>query len=211
MTTERKMSPKGFLYKSNAKGLSAIAFLKAHREWLETGTLASLTSPILAKLDAGEVMPTPALELLRNAVLSHHIASEIAKGESAMAKAQEPKKTKNYLATILDGEGNIATRINAKGEVEDLQQSFDLPQEASRWCDRRLYDGASDWRGEVTSTKLHGSDGLPMVEHIARIDSIARILKKPAQPVVHVKGVSSKSLGFGVKAKQTPNVRSNMG
>jgi len=211
MTTERKMSPKGFLHKSTAKNLSAIAFLKAHREWLLTGTLASLTSPILAKLDAGEVMPTPALELLKTVVLSHHIASEISKGEAAMEKAQEPKKSKNYIATILDGNGDIATRINAKGEVEDLQQSFDLPQEASRWCDRRLFDGFADWRGEVASTKMHGQDGLPMVEHVARIDSLARILKKPLPPVVHVKGVSTQSLGFGVKAKQTPNVRSNMG
>lgn len=206
----RNMTPKGFLHKSNALKLSSIAFLAAHREWLLTGTLASLTSPILAKLDAGEVMPTPALELVKSAVLSHHLASEIAKGEAIMAKADEPKKTKNYLATILDGEGNIVTRINAKGEVEDLQQSFDLPQEATRWVDRRLFDNP-DCRGEVTSTKMHGAGGLPMVEAIARIDSIARILKKPLAPVVHVKGVSTQSLGFGVKAKGDRNVRSNMG
>lgn len=194
--SERKMTPKGFLHKATTKAANnATAFLAAHRAWLETGEPADLTSPILRKLDDKALMPTPALEEIKNAVLCHFLAQETKKAEEAMAKANEPKVQKAYEATIFDANGNVATYVNAEGETKELRQSFDLSQEAERWCDRRLFDGAPDWHGEVHSTK-----GLPPI-HVLREDAIARILKKPKGPAVHTKGVSTKRLGFGVKAK----------
>lgn len=194
--TERKMTPKGFLHKATTKAANnATAFLAAHRAWLETGELAPLTSPILRKLDEKDVMPTPALEEIKNVVLCHFLAQETKKAEDQMAKANEPKVQKAYLATIFDSKGNVATYLNEEKEEKELRQSFDMAQDAERWCDRRLFDGAPDWHGTVVSTK-----GLPPI-HVLREDAIARILKKPKGPAVHTKGVSTKKLGFGVKAK----------
>ena len=42
MTTERKMTVKGFLRKVETSKLSASAFLAAHRNFLETGELAEV-------------------------------------------------------------------------------------------------------------------------------------------------------------------------
>lgn len=193
---ERVMTPKGFLHKATTKAANnATAFIAAHRAWLETGELSDLTSPILRKLDDKAVMPTPALEEIKNAVLFHFLAQETKKAEDAMAKANEPKAQKAYVAAIYDAKGNIVTYINDDGEEKEMIQSFDMSQDGERWCDRRLFDGAPDWHGEVVSTK-----GLPPI-HVLREDSIARILKKPKGPAVHTKGVSTKKLGFGVKAK----------
>ncbi len=194
--SERKMTPKGFLHKATTKAANnATAFIAAHRAWLETGELSNLTTPILRKLDEREVMPTPALEEIKNAVLFHFLAQETKAAEAAMAKRDEPKVQKAYVAAIYDAKGNIVTYVNDDGEEKEMIQSFDMSQDGERWCDRRLFDGAPDWHGEVVSTK-----GLPPI-HVMREDSIARILKKPKGPAVHTKGVSTKSLGFGVKAK----------
>ena len=194
--TERKMTPKGFLHKATTKAANnATAFLAAHRQWLETGELAPLTSPILRKLDERDMMPTPALEEIKNVVLCHFLAQETKKAEDQMAKASEPKVQKAYIATIYDAKGNVATVLTEEKEEKELRQSFDMAQDAERWCDRRLFDGAPDWHGTVESTK-----GLPPI-HVLREDAIARILKQPKGPAVHTKGVSTKKLGFGVKAK----------
>jgi hypothetical protein len=199
--TERKMSPKGFLHKANGK-VSAEAFLAQHRAWLTTGELAQFTSPILAKLDAKEAMPTATLEQIKSVVLSHHLAVEVRKAETAMEKASEPQTSKNYLATIWDKDGNVCTRINEKGEEVELRQSFDLGSDAERWTDRRLYEGASDWFGVIEMTKMHNAHGEPISTVIKREDAMGRIDKKSKSAVMKAKPKSTNSLGFGVKAKQ---------
>lgn len=201
---ERNMTAKGFLHKAGTKAAaSAAAFLSQHRAWLETGTLASLTSPILRKLDDRELMPTPALEAIKSVVLGHMIASEIRKGEEAMAKAQEgsTKAPKNWIATIYNAKGEVCTRTNAKGEVEDLEESFDLSQEADRWTDRRLFEGAPDWYGIVAHVSLKNKEGDPLSTVIMRNDAIARIMKAPKGAVMRKTGGSTSKLSFGVKAK----------
>jgi len=199
---ERKMTPKGFLHKANGK-VSAEAFLKQHREWLLTGELAQVTSPILAKLDAKESMPTATLEQIKSAVLSHHLAVEITKAETAMEKASEPKTSKAYLVTIRDAEGNVCTRVNDKGETVDLRQSFDLGSDAEGWADRRLFDGFSDWFGTIEMTKMFRADGTPITNVVLRQDAIARILKVKKGSVMKSKPKSTNALGFGVKAQQS--------
>jgi hypothetical protein len=201
-TKERKMSPKGFLHKCSTKAAnSAIAFLAAHRTFLQTGELAQKTSPILAKLDAGELLPTPCLKEIQYAVMTHIIESDQRKLDEKVQQAQEgsTKTTrKPWCASIFNAEGVIQTRVKPDGEVEDLIQGFELSSDADRWVDRRLFDGASDWYGEVAHTVIPN-----VCSRIERADSIARILKQKKGPTVQVKGKSTKTLGFGVKAKET--------
>jgi hypothetical protein len=116
--------------------------------------------------------------------------------EDAIENADKPGTQKPWLATIYNLKGEIQTRVTEKGEVEDLVKGFDKSQDADRWADRRLFDGASDWYGVVEHTTLK------VRTFINRQDAIARILKRPKGPTVHTKGTSTKTLGFGVKAKQ---------
>lgn len=199
---ERKMTPKGFLHKCSTKAAnSAIAFLAAHRSFLETGELAEYTSPILAKLDSRELLPTPALKEIQYAVMTHIFESDRQKLEEKVQAQQEgsPKSTrKSWMATIYDAAGVIQSRTKDDGEVEDLVKGFDLSSDADRWVDRRLFEGASDWYGEVSHTVIPN-----VCTRIERQDAIARILKTKKGPTVQVRGKSTKTLGFGVKAKPT--------
>lgn len=195
------MSPKGFLHKANGK-VSAIAFLATHRAWLETGEVAQFTSPILAKMDSGDLLPTPTLETIKSVVLGHILASDALKAEKSIEKASaEPRVRKDYLATIRNSRGDICFRINEKGEEVLLQESFDKSSDADRWCDRRLFDGESDWYGIVQHTKMVDRHGHALATVILRMDAMARILKAPKGPVMSKRGQSTNSLGFGVKAK----------
>lgn len=201
MTTERSMSAKGFLHKCKSKAANAAAgFLAAHREWLTTGELSSVTSPILAKFDSGELLPTPSLDAIKQAVFGHMLASDAAKAERQIEEGQNPTSNKNFICTILNEKEEVQTRFNeAKGEDEDLIKGFETPQEAERWADRRLFEGGSDWFAQVESTKIHLTSGQPFTFYVEREESFARILKKPKPAVSKTRGVSTSKLGFGVK------------
>jgi hypothetical protein len=199
----RAMSPKGFLHKCTTRAAnSAIAFLSAHRAWLETGELSHKTSPILAKLDSRELLPTPALREIQYAVMSHIIESDRQKLEDKIqAQADGGTHTstrKPWMAQILNAAGVIQTRVKDNGDVVDLAKGFDLASQADRWVDRNLFIGAPDWYGVVEHTVIPG-----VGQRVERSDAIARILKQPKGPTVHVKGRSTKTLGFGVKVKES--------
>jgi hypothetical protein len=183
--TERKMTDKGFLHKASGKAAnSAKAFLAAHREYLLTGTLGILTEPILVKLDKGQILPTPALGEIRNVVMSHMIAAEIAKGQAKIERAAEPAKPKNYTATIYTEAGEIATRINAEGETVNMVQGFEDYIRAQDWCDRRLaLDSGNGWTAKVVDNRDQRE-----VE-VDRDDAFARFYKRPKSASMKVKGV----------------------
>ena len=196
---ERKMTPKGFLHKTTTKAAhSAIAFLAQYRAYLTTGELADRTSPILAKVDAGELLPTPALKEIQYAVMTHIIEADTAKAEKSTEGASGGGTRKSWRTTIYNADGVVQTRINAKGEEEDLIKGFDLGQDADRWADRRLFEGTHGWYAIVEHTIIAN-----VSSRIERGDAMARILKQPKGPTVAAKGKSTKTLGFGVKAKQT--------
>jgi hypothetical protein len=206
MANERKMTVKGFLHKAGTKAAaSAIAFLAAHRAWLETGELAEVTSPILRLLDEKQIMPTPALDEIKRVVLAHHLQVESEKAEAKLVEAADPSShpTKPWVATIYDAKGNVVQVENTKGEVVDLEMSFAFCHEADRWTDRRLFEGAPDWFGVVQSRILMRADGTPISTTVMRDDAIARILKKPKSPLVKKTGVNDNRLSFGVKVQQT--------
>lgn len=197
-TKERKMSPKGFLAKTQTKAAnSAIAFLAQYRSYLTTGELKDATSPIIAKVDAGELLPTPALREIQYAVMTHIIESDSAKADKASEPATKQTR-KPWRTTIYDAAGVVQTKTNSKGEEEDLIQGFDLSQRASEWGDRRLFEGTHGWYAIVEHTTLTN-----VSSRIERGDAMARVLRQPKGPAIHQKGKSTKTLGFGVKAKQT--------
>ncbi len=196
---ERKMGPKGLLQKANSAKVSAIAFFEAYREYLLTSEVSYVTAPILQKVDAGEVMPTPALTELKQAVMGHIMLVDLLKAKESIENASKPSQSKKpFSAVIRDGSGNIL--LDEKGK--EVKQNFDLPQRASEWCDRRLFEQSSDCFGEVFHRGVH-------YEFVNRDDSLARILK-PARMAIHKTNKPGQSkLGFGVKAKQSKSTFSH--
>jgi hypothetical protein len=210
---ERKMSCKGFLAKTNTRAAgSALAFLTQYREYLTTSELAPKVAPILVKLDADRaaalaqkqdtsVMAAAALREVQNAVMTHIIESDTKKHEESVVAAEKeaatPAATKNWVATIYNGAGEVCARITNNGDEEKLVKSFDLAQDADRWADRRLMDGAADWYAEVNHAER------PIHSRIERDDAMSRVLRKPKGPTVHTKGQSTKSLSWGAKVKET--------
>ena len=194
---KRNMTMKGFLHKANiTKG--ALGFLAAHREYLTTGEYAAITSPIVAQIDSGKLMATPGLAAITKAVYDHMIVVDDQKALEKMQNQSEPAEPKNYQARILTAKGEIATKLNDKGEYEDLVKEFDLHQRAEEWCDRRLFDGETDWYGEVVACKLQTANG-PMITHVNREISVEKILKGKRGPVMHKANKSNGKLSFGVK------------
>lgn len=210
MTKEDKkpaaMTDKMFLHKSTTKAaVAAKSFIEAHRQFLLSGTLKKLTEPLIIKLDKGDALPTPTLEELKSAVLAHMLDVTVKQGIQQIkqhANGAEHTTTKNYLATIYNSKDEVQTYIvEGSGEVKDLVKGFDDGEHARDWCDRRLVDGLPDWYGEIVHTKLT-INGEPWVATVERSDAIARIFRRKKTPTMHERGKSTKSLSFGVKAKQ---------
>lgn len=197
------MTPKGFLTKTGStKAISsALGFIQAYREYLTTGEVASATSPIVARLDAGEVPASIALDEIKKAVLAHILEQDKIQvvepkqvKETSSSKRSHPIKP--FEARIVDpATGKICTRVTEKGEIEDLIKCFDQPQQAERWCDRRLFDGCVSWYGEIRHYEKPW-------DVINRDDSIARVLKRPLPPVSKSPKYGGTQLSWGMKCKQ---------
>lgn len=204
---KKAISPKMFLHRANGKAAnSAISFLQQYRDFLTTGELAPITSSIMAQVDAGTVMPTPGLEMVRAAVLGHMIAQEAQVAEIQICLADEAAEahtpTKNYSATVYDSKGNVATRIDAKGKVVEIVQDFNLPQDAHRFLDRRLIEQASDCYGIMQSNKILIAGELQS-EVVLRQDALSRLLASKKQPFSKKVGSRDSKLSWGAKVAQS--------
>jgi hypothetical protein len=201
---KRNMSIKGWLHKASGK-ISATAFLVAHREWLLSGDLSPVTSPILVKLDNQEILPTAALTDLRSVLLGHMVAKEAAKAEDDLLNPKGGTK-KPWLATIYDAKGNIQTRVKEDGSVEDLQKGFDKSSDADRWSDRKLFDAPCDCYAIVSHTSIVNKSGDLLYTVVMRDDAIARILKVERGPVMKAHSKTTDRLGFGTKVHNDRSV-----
>lgn len=189
---QRKMSAKGFLKKiTHAK--SAEGFLAQYREYLLTGELLSITTPIVTKIDSGELLPAPALDELATAVYSHILAVEKQAFEASLNKETSSEKAseKPVLGIIFDSKGD---------EVES--KSFNLGQDAMRWVDRHLVAQSPDCIGKVIHTKVL-IKGLPMEETVTREDAYFRLYPRKKTPFMKRSPTSVSSLTGRMKVNQT--------
>lgn len=200
MTTERKMTARGFLAKTNTKAaMSAKGFIDGYREYLLTGEVAYVTAPIVEKLDNGALLPTPALNEIRDAVFAHVLELDRIKAEESIEKAGSPSvnSEKHFHVTVIDAAtGMVCMREKEDGTLEKLSKRFSKPQDAERWADRRLFDGAPSWFAKVT----HHDTPWDIIE---RDDAIARILKRPRNASTRTVKYGGSSLNFGTKVKET--------
>lgn len=198
----RNMTVKGFLHKASGKaGASASGFLTQHRGWLQTGEIAEVTSPILRLLDEGQIYPTPALDLIKEAVLAHHLQREVEKAEARMAEAQDPSShsSKPWVATVYTARGEVVQDKDG----EDLTKSFQMAHHADRWADLRLVEAEPDTFVTVVHTSLMRADGSPISSVILRGDAMARILRSKKQPAMRRTTGAAQKLSFGVKVHES--------
>jgi len=194
------MSPKMWLHRSQGRAaLSAKGFLDQHRQYLETGELAEVASPILRLLDDKKLMPTPALEQIQQAVVTHLIRKNVEEAEKSLinARANGSNTNKHWVASIYNSKGTLQTRISESGKVIFLEERFELASDADRWTDRMLFDAASDCFATISHDTLNCSTT------VMRSDSIARVLAKGKQPFSKRVGGRDSKLSFGVKAVQS--------
>lgn len=191
------MSVKGFLSKTNSNkaATSTTAFLKAHQEYLLTGEVAYATAPIVEGFIAGTIPATPALIQIKQVVFDHIRLVDEQKAQESLER-ESTRSDKPFQAVVRDAAtGEVCTRVKDDGSVEKLQKYFDKPQDAERWVDRRLFDGAPSWYATV----YHFTQEWDIIE---RGDSIARILKRPRGAVTKTNSYGSSTLGFGVKVRE---------
>ena len=204
---DRNMTEKGFLYKAKGK-ISAAAFIAQHREWLVSGTLAPLTTPVLAKLEAGELYPTQALNELCKAVMGHMVARQIVEGETKINREPSAgtsggggaRTTKPYTATVYDEKGNMQSRMTQDSEGAekdvDLKLGFDCHYKAQGWCDRRLDQGGPGWYALI----VDNASGR-VIDRIERAASIGRLYSTRPGSGPAMKKMSKESGGLKWKMK----------
>ncbi len=202
------MTPRKFLslaVKNTKK--SAEAFLASYRSFLETGELAEKVSPILLQMNAGDILPTPGFEAIKNVTLAHIIAQDASRAEASLEESQNhsTKSSKPYVAVIMTAEGVVATVLDDKKEEKALRAHFDHIQEAERWCQRRLNENVDDWHGEVSWLKCLTKAGVPMVTKITRAEAVYALREVHKSPFMHYNksGGSLSKQKMKVKAKHT--------
>jgi hypothetical protein len=205
MTTERKMTIKRFIHAASTSKVSPITLIAANQEFLSSDELSDITGPILARIQNGDVLPTPGMNELCQALFAYSLVQKVKQAEKDLEKESNPGKgratTKAYSATVYNEKHEVCQRINEKGNAVNITANFDLSSEADSWADRRLIEGASDWYAVIVSNTMTGKDGLPLSLTITRDDAFARIYKQGRSAVCKGPAKSS-SLKWVGKAKQ---------
>lgn len=211
MEKKRNQTIKGFIHKASGK-VSAIAFLEAQKEFLSSAELAPITSPILSKVDLGEIMPSAAVTELTQALFRFsNEQNELAiKGKPVasvtgikVSKPRVSRKLAAHTATVYEADGSIAKHLNAQKELVETVKDFDLSQDAEGWSLRRLFDAAPHTYAVIVSHRLKHSDGTCFTLRIERGEALSRLLKAKGSPVLKAAPKGNGKLGFGVKAKQS--------
>lgn len=191
-----QMTLKGFLHRSKGK-VSSIAFLSQHKEWLLSSEVKDLISPIFSTIDNGELMPTLALNNIRQVIYDHMIVrknEEFKNLEDKNRRKYFAKKEGKFVVTIFDAQKKVVLEKKPTGWFE-LVKSFELPQDAQRWADRKLINNVGCF-GEIQS---YGK----MYEIIEREGSLFRILRTVKKTVYkRLSKNNTNRLSFGVKACQ---------
>jgi hypothetical protein len=193
----RQITEQTFLKKGSV-ARSAAAFLEANREYITTGKLASLLSPIVSKLDNNELTPMPALNEMLLAVQSH-IAAMVneALEKAAQAALSRANGTVKAVSESSIGDKRFVGIVLLRG-LEQEKAGFKLPQDAERWVDRHLIANDPQCYGKV----MDGFLG-EVWQEVSRDDAFARTFAKKHGSICKRQSRSTPRLGFGVHAKES--------
>jgi len=162
------------------KAPGAVKFLADYREFL---LAQASTKPIVDKLDKRELLPTPALEKVYEALRDDFVNGK--EPEKDGKPGRSPKDQKPFYASIRNADGVLQSRTTESGNVVAMEDYFDSYHEAEKYCDRMLVNHASaDSHGEVFWAACPEKVPALRERMIDRNDSIARAFPKKPGPVM---------------------------
>lgn len=243
----RAMTVKRFATAKLSGKTTAEGFLAAHQSFLRNHTFLD---PILDAYDNGVILPTPTLQAVQSALMTHLLETEIATQTAKLEARQEKSAarqrrksgevdasdvpSKAYTVTLFvkdndeqgaeivkvgtiteivgyrirtpKGDVVVDTKEEAEGhpilekltETNPAMWDVDTFQQAMNLADRRLFQ-----REDSLHATIVNNYDKPITTQVERGDAIARILKGKKGAVSHVRGRSTKTLGFQPHAKQT--------
>lgn len=164
---------------------SILGILEAYEEWL----IAKIpeTKELLQQAKNSDD-PKEAFIKIQDAVFAHsairdaETKSHTRTGGKTGGRPQGPPK--NHVSVIMTSKDE---QIESK--------SFDLPQQALRWAQRKLIEEAPGTYAIVVDRRFD------FQERVDRDDAMLAIFAKKPQQINKKMGVSNRELGFGTKAK----------
>jgi len=197
---KRQMTEKKFAISKLSGRATAAGFIAAHRAFLNQ---RDFLSPTLQAFDNQEQSAELTLLQLQSALLDHVMQLELELQEERLnkkvVKAEKKgrptegkaKRVKRYTCTLMvmgeDGTPQEATTW----QVDDYGT-------AMRSVDLRLFH-----REDSLYAKICNNYDLPVITQVPRQDAIARMLRSKKGPAAHVRGRSTRTLGWQPHVKQT--------
>lgn len=195
MTTTKPMTPQMFLQKAmQKKALASVqGFLDAHKDWLVTGQLSNVTSPIIRQYVQKEIEPASAFKSIVKVVSENMLVENVIK-ESSVSGSYVVTCYKKIVNEETKQESEVVlTRINKLGDEVEISQGFEQPQRADNWAITRLVE---DCPPEAYAKIVSSVSNKEWILTRARAMSIFFTDKKKK---VGPKPPSTSRLGFGVK------------
>lgn len=91
----------------------------------------------------------------------------------------------NYLAIVMDRWGRLMSRTTPSGKEVEFRELFDLSQDAERYSVRRLVqDCGPGCYALISSTRMMGKDGAPLVLKLTWEDAQFKAFPKPKAPAL---------------------------
>jgi hypothetical protein len=186
------MTPKQLLNKAN-KSKSAIKFFQEQRQYLLGGEMSAILSPIVRRVDAGDVMPTPALQEVAQHIAEYLLYTNLADAETKRQHSEDRATPKNWTVKILDAEGNLGFREIPKGDIEFLTASFETAQEADTWANNKLSSlGSIGWSANISHLHSKAQTSIQRDEALSAVNK-----RKVGAATKKTKKTTTNRLGFG--------------
>jgi hypothetical protein len=170
------------------------ALLAATRSFLMQGDHSAVTLPIMAKVTAGTLYPTPAVTALIHALVAWQAETSLRLAKERQARGV---KLHNWIVTVWDGESN-AVSVGGKVACED---SFADCNEACGWADRRLVDSAPSTGFAIIHAQTEKT-----VLRVTRDEAIERVYPHAKGPFCKRIGGRQNSLAMGRRAARDTRV-----
>lgn len=206
----RSMTAKRFSTAKLSGKTTAEGFLEAHMMFLRNHTFLD---QLLDAYQEGKILPTPTLQAIQSALMTHMLESERLKEEEKLSSREDTPKRggrKSKSDGLVDESEThkkaytitVTVKEYDRAEIASLKEGetweTDTYNQAQTSTDRYLAQNADTVYATITNNL-----GVPVTTTVQRDDAIARFFKGKKGAVSRVRGRSTKTLGFTPHAKQT--------
>lgn len=199
---EKPISDKQFVRKASSARVSAMAFLDAYEEHIRATYPGAVVAIDLYR--KGEMLPTPALEFVKQVAGQHILEGMVNRAEESIKKSQErTEKKPSGSRSGSVGQGKYTCQLFCKVTNERTGESItelwtdhnghhtfraEVFQDALRLVDRKQVDLGN---GQYATISQELPGGKILTTNVSRDDSVGRVLKVARGPVCKVKPTSA--------------------